>query len=271
MAHLNMIDVSRWQGSIDWDAVKSGGYVGAIIKISGGDGPGDYYDSMATNNYYGAKGAGLAVGGYHFAGGGDANHEAEYFVSGMRPFEQGDVFVLDWEISHPDPVGWCEAFVQRVKDLTGVWCIVYMNGSTRNSYNWTRGALSNCGFWIAWYGRDPEGDLPVNGPYVMHQYTSSGAVPGIAGAVDLDAWYGTLEGFKKYGYQGEVPAPPPEPTPLPPAPDPLPPPVPAPTPEPTPEPLPEPPPPPDNTDKINFIVAFINAIIKFFQGLNPFK
>lgn len=203
MGYTKALDVSRWQGQIDWNAVKGAGYEIAVIKVSGSD-AGDYVDPRAGINYDGARNAGLAFGTYHFAGGTDARHEAEYFVAVCSPLDENQVLVLDWEVQHADPVGWCETFVSRVHELTGIWPILYMNGSTRNSYDWTRGILSNCGMWIAWYDRDPNIDLPVNGTYIMHQYTSSGSVPGIAGRVDLDAWYGTVAQWNKYGWHAPV-------------------------------------------------------------------
>lgn len=233
MAFLNFIDVSRWQGDINWTAVKSAGISGAIIKISGGD-QGLYYDPKASTNYYACKGAGLLVGGYHFAGHTDPVAEANFFVAGMKPFEENDVFVLDYDSDTPDAVAWVQAFVNQVHSLTGVWCIVYVNGSTRNAHDWSPVAAT-CGFWIAWYGKDPNADLPVNGVYVMHQYTSTGQVPGVAGNVDEDAVYMTPEQFDAYGYHAPVlPVVPPVPVIPPPAiaPPLTPPPVPEPTPEP---------------------------------------
>ena len=211
MSYINALDVSQWQGNIDWSAVKGGGYQIAVIKISGGDN-GFYYDSKATQNYYGAKAAGLAMGGYHFAGGQDPRAEAEYFVRGMSPLEENDVLVLDWEIQHPDPVGWCNTFVNRVHELTNVWPLIYMNGSTLNSQNWSP-VTANCGVWVAWYGTDPNADLPVKYPYIMHQYTSTGRVPGIGGNVDLDAWYYDIPTWNKYGYHAPTAPAPVEPTP----------------------------------------------------------
>lgn len=252
MDYLQAIDVSRWQGVIDWPSVPSNIPI-AIIKVSGGD-AGLYFDSQATNNYNGATAAGKAVGLYHFAGGGDPVAEAEFFVKGCSPLAENDVYALDWEIQHADPVGWCLAFVNRVHELTGAWPLIYMNGSTLNAYDWSP-VRANCGTWVAWYGRDPEATLPVSGVYVMHQYSSSGSVPGIAGAVDMDAVFMNVETFKKYGYhQTNVPTPPPaptpEPAPQPPAPDPVPapdPPQPDPEPQPTPEPDPTPQPEPEPT------------------------
>lgn len=223
MAHINAIDVSQWQGNINWSAVN---VPIAIIKMSGGD-AGLYTDSKANQNYYGAKAAGKLVGGYHFAGGGNPENEADFFVAAMSPLEENDVLVLDWEIEHPDPVGWCTRFVNRVHDRTGVWCLFYTNGARVNAYNWSP-VLNNCGLWVAWYGMDPEGNLPIKRSYVMHQYTSGGSVPGIAGRVDMDAWFGTLDQFKKYGYH-KPPAPTPQPQPQP-EPQPVPPPTPVPDP-----------------------------------------
>ncbi len=248
MSFINAIDVSQWQGNINWGAVRGGGYEIAVIKVSGGD-AGLYVDSRAALNYDGARNAGLAFGTYHFAGGGDARQEAEFFVGVCSPLDENQVLVLDWEVQHPDPVGWCNAFVDRVHELTGVWPIVYMNGSTRNAYDWNVVA-AKCGMWIAWYDRDPNQDLPVQGTYIMHQYTSGGSVPGIAGRVDLDAWYGSVEQWNKYGYHGQQtpqPAPTPQPTPEPsPAPQPVPTP-PSPQPQPTPAPTPTPTPQPEST------------------------
>jgi len=252
MAHVDAIDISQWQGAINWPAVTA---PIAIIKMSGGD-AGLYTDSQANANYYGAKAAGKALGMYHFAGGGNPVNEADFFIAACSPLDKDDVLILDWEIEHADPVGWCLQFVNRVHDRTGVWPLFYTNGARVNQYDWSP-VLSNCGLWIAWYGMDPEGTLPIHYPYVMHQYTSSGSMPGVAGRVDLDAWFGTLAQFKKYGYQ-PTPAPTPdstpEPTPIPP-PDPVPTPTPEPTPnpDPSPDPIPEPVPrPPSSPPTVNW-------------------
>lgn len=242
MAHVNAIDVSQYQGHPDWNAVKNAGYDIAIIKMGGGDN-GLYTDSSANYNYYSAKAAGILLGGYWFAGGGDPTNEADFFVAAMSPLEENDVLVLDWEIQHPDPVGWCTTFVNRVHDRTGVWPLFYANGSTINTYDWSS-VRNNCGTWVAWYGQDPEGNLPISGNYVMHQYTSSGSVPGIAGRVDMDAWFGSLDQFKKYGWHATA-TPAPIPTPAPPAPEPQSEPTPIPPPVPVPDPTPEPTPTPD--------------------------
>lgn len=216
MSYIKAIDVSRYQGLIDWQAVKDSGVEIGIIKMSGGD-DGLYLDPRANGNYYGAQRAGLALGMYHFAGGTDAVAEADYFVNACSPLAENDVLVLDWEVQHPDPIGWCLSFVNRIHDRTGTYPLLYLNGSTWNAYDWTP-VTSLCGVYVAWYDRDPEANLPVPGVYVMHQYTSTGSVPGITGYVDLDAWFGTVDQFKAYGYHAAPTTPAvvtPEPAPVP--------------------------------------------------------
>ena len=61
------IDVSHWQGSIDWGKVKATGISFAIIKAGGSD-DGFYTDSKWEANYKGAKASGIAVGAYYFVG-----------------------------------------------------------------------------------------------------------------------------------------------------------------------------------------------------------
>lgn len=228
---MRAIDVSQWQGDINWAAVQS---PIALIKMSGGD-AGTYYDSKASYNYQSAKAAGKAIGMYHFAGGTDATSEADFFIRACSPLEKDDVLILDWEVRHADPVGWCQSFIQRVIDKTGVRPIIYMNTSTENSYDWSPVINQNIGLWVADYRFGPEANVPIKywKQYIMHQYTSSGTEPGVAGRVDVNEWFSDAATFRKYGYQTPViddvqPAPQPTPTPQP-----------EPTPTPTPEPAPE--------------------------------
>lgn len=242
MTYVRAKDISRWQGA--WQDT---GEPIVLIKIGGGD-DGLYYDSQATNNWNGAVAAGRAVGGYWFAGGGNPSAEAAFFLKGMEPLTEGDVYALDWEIQHADPVGWCREFMQYIHDAIGVWPLIYLNLSTLNSYDWSP-ILNNCGLWLADWDNNPDGPAVTTHTYVMQQY-NDGPV------YDHDTWFGTVDQFKKYGYhkpapaQVVIPAPaptePPAPTPapiIPPAPQPVTPPTPAPEPTPTStvQPAPEPP------------------------------
>ena len=61
------IDVSHWQGDIDWEQVKASGIDFVIVKAGGSD-AGFYTDKYFEKNYAGAKSAGLMVGAYYFVG-----------------------------------------------------------------------------------------------------------------------------------------------------------------------------------------------------------
>lgn len=265
MSYIEAVDVSQWQGDINWGAVSA---PIAIIKMSGGDN-GLYFDSKANANYYNAVAAGKAVGCYHFAGGTDPIAEADFFIKACTPLAQNDVLVLDWEISNPDPVGWCAQFVNHVHDRTGVWPLIYMNASTADSHDWTP-VFQNCGLWVAAWNNDPNGPAVTPHTYVMHQYSNAGTLPN-GSRVDLDAWYGSVEQFHKYGYQTSQPAPAPAPAPAPeptPAPVPVPEPTPSPTPEPNPVPTPSPTPnPPLPTPPENPHVTFWLKVLAWLKNL----
>ena len=274
MGYTKGIDVSQWQGNINWQAVRNAGYEIAIIKMGGGD-AGLYTDARANYNYYSAKAAGLAIGGYWFAGGGNPENEADFFIAAMSPLEPNDVLILDWEINHADPVGWCVRFCQRVIDRTGIRPIFYTNQNRVVTLNWQPLVNMNIGLWVAHYGMSPDEQMNVGAwpTYIMHQYTSSGSVAGIAGRVDLDAWFGSVDQFRKYGYQPVVtpppaptpePTPPPTPVPDPPAPEPKPPVDPTPPPAP-PAPTPEPTPPTTPNFLEKFIEWLLNLIKTIFK------
>lgn len=273
MAYTKALDVSQWQGGIDWNAVKNAGYQIAIIKMGGGD-AGLYTDTKANANYYGAKNAGLLIAGYYFAGGGNPENEADFFLSLMSPLDTDDVLVLDWEIQNANPVDWCRRFIQRLKDRSAPIPLLYINNYTENSLDWSPVVNQSVALYLANYAISPEQDAHLNhfATYIMHQYTSSGTVPGISGRVDLDAWFGSADQFKAYGYHAPVSPPAPTPTPEPtPAPTPVPEPIPEPSPEPTPPPVADPLPAiyktvQENNTLLKQILSMVQSIFGYFSG-----
>lgn len=248
MARTDFHDISQWQGNYNMAADPN---PIIMIKMSGGD-AGLYFDSKASVNYINAKNAGKAIGMYHFAGGKNASTEADFFVKACSPLEENDVMCLDWEVSHPDPVGWCTTFVNRVHELTGVWPLLYINLSTLRAHDWSP-VLNNCGLWVAAWGVDPNNNLPTGRVYVAHQYQGS--------PLDTSAFFGTVDQFKKYGYHKPQPTVPTVPTPpvvTPPVEPPVPPVV-----EP-PKPV-EPPVTPPQT-LLDFIKSIVTKVIDWLKG-----
>lgn len=213
MAWTRAKDISRYQG-----AFSDTGEQIILIKMSGGD-DGLYMDSQASQHYSAAVAASKAVGGYHFGGGVlGAEAEAAYFLKAMSPVAENDVFALDVEAAlagRADVVQWSLDFCHYIHDHTNVWPLVYMNLSTLNAHDWTP-VLNNCGLWLADWAVSPDATIPTHYTYVMQQYSDG---PNY----DHDAFFGTVEQFKAYGYHAtpSVPVQLPEPPPVAPTPEPI--------------------------------------------------
>ena len=200
---LKGIDISRWQGVINWNAVKDQVNF-AIIKASGGD-DGLYPDGQFVRNRDEARRLGIPRGFYHFAGAGNPEQEAQHFANVVGGLQKGELVVLDWEVPHSNPVDWCNRFLKKAEALFGVKPLIYLSGSTARGLNWQPVVDGNYGLWIAQWGNND--DIPDGNPssgqwpfWALWQYSSTGSVNGIAGRVDLDLFNGDdINNFYKYG------------------------------------------------------------------------
>jgi GH25 family lysozyme M1 (1,4-beta-N-acetylmuramidase) len=194
------IDVSHWQGTIDWSRVAASGIGFAFLKATDDVGS---RDPTFLANRAAARANGIRVGAYHFARPdatpGDARREATYFVKVARP-RAGDLLpALDLETSKGlDQAGvtrWARRWVAQVRALTGVTPLVYTS-----PYGWIERtgdtrllARDGAPLWIAHWGVSaptvPAADWDGHG-WRVWQRTSTGHVPGIAGNVDLDQMAG---------------------------------------------------------------------------------
>lgn len=181
------IDVSRWQGTIDWDQVAPTVSF-AFLKSSGGDG-GLYRDPSFTRNAAEASLVGVPWGCYHFASrmAFDAAVEARYFCDQIRGTGWTLPPVLDWE---PSPgvdgtraLSWVLTFCAEVERNLGVRPIIY----TGAYVSLDRGdALKAYDLWLAAYTPQPIRCAPWD-TWTIWQYTSSGRLPGItANTVDMN-------------------------------------------------------------------------------------
>lgn len=207
------LDIASYQGNPDFDQVKASGRSFVMTKFTEGLG---YINPTAARNRAEGHRVGMGVGLYHYADGNDPVAEANHFVDACGELVTGEVLMLDWEIGHADPVGWCKAFLDQVQARTGVKPLIYLNQSLNNSYDWSPVVNGDYGLCLAQYDNSTNGTVGTDWKVVaMKQYTSSGQVPGISGNVDLDVFFGDLPTFQKYGKQNGAPAPAPAPTPAP--------------------------------------------------------
>jgi len=201
------LDVSQFQGTINWVEVFNSGKRIALIKMSGGD-AGLYMDSKAAVNYNESKAAGFAVAGYHFIGWVlGASAEASYFLQAMSPLAENDVYLLDCErgqVAMPaNAVEYTTEMVNYIHSKINVYPILYMSVATLLAYDWSP-LLKVCGLVLADWNNDPQGTIPNVPIYIGQQYTDAGSVPGISGNVDLDDFFLTLTEFNAYGYHAPI-------------------------------------------------------------------
>ncbi len=192
------IDVSRYQGTIDWAQVAASGQRFVIAKATEGR---SYVDPTYATNRAGAVAAGLVFGAYHFARPdlhpNDPIGEADHFVDTAQLGPGNIVPVLDLErsgdLTQAKLTAWILAWLGEVAARTGVRPMVYTspNGWANRTGDTTAVADAGYRLWIAnWFVSEPTvpaNDWEGNG-WAFWQYSDCGTVPGIAGCVDLD-WY----------------------------------------------------------------------------------
>jgi lysozyme len=187
--NIPIIDVSKWQGVIDWAAVAASGVSGVMIKASEGIG---YTDPLFRSHYAGAIAAGLAVGFYHYCHPETPNtpaREAEDFLAAVAGFPVILPYALDVEgkaaeLGPSRLTDWCYEWLETVEQRSGHKVMVYSGASFARSY--LGGKLARWPLWIAHYGVNQPMSNGTWERWAIHQYSESGSVAGIAGKVDLN-------------------------------------------------------------------------------------
>lgn len=190
------IDVSKWQGVIDWNAVKMSGTDFAIIKAGGSD-AGFYTDSYFHQNYEKATKAGVDVGSYYIVGpkclsAEDGAADAYRFIDIIKGKKFSYPVYLDWELP---PAGErlqstlaARAFCD-VMEKAGYYVGIYASDVSGFKERLMLKDLSEYDIWVASYGAPPSYVKAFRAAYGMWQYSSSGTIAGISGNVDLDIAY----------------------------------------------------------------------------------
>jgi GH25 family lysozyme M1 (1,4-beta-N-acetylmuramidase) len=189
-------DVSHWQGAPDFTAVRASGREFVVLKATEGASGVDPECAASRSR---AHAAGLVVGLYHYARAGDPAAEADRFCRTVGE-PAGDEFpCLDWEVPG-DPVGWCRAWLATVRGRLGRAPLLYLNQSLRDGHDWTAVVAGGSPLWLARYDGSPEPVPAGRWPRLaMKQYSRTGSVPGIAGHVDLDVFYGDVGELRMLG------------------------------------------------------------------------
>lgn len=193
------IDVSNWQGAVDWHAVAAAGIAFAFAKCTEGT---NYFDPTFQQNWDGMKAAGIARAAYHFARPtlNTPVAEAAFFLAHIGTLEPGDVVALDLEDGVGDLTAWTETWLHQVAQALGFKPLLYSAPWFLQQHNMTTdAALSDNGLWLAsWNVPNPTVPAPWTF-WAVWQMSAQGTVPGVPGQVDTDEFNGTVEQFRAYG------------------------------------------------------------------------
>ena len=196
------IDVSRYQGNVNWPQVAASGKQFAIVRLGSSNNSGLYVDPYFLQNVNGAHAAGLRVGSYYYT----------YARSQSAVIDELTLFLNVLEGLQLEYLGRAQ--------LTGLvrfaMDILYQRGWYAGWYSYTNfilnylnaAELSQYPLWLADYRAQPG----YTGSYAMWQYSSSGSVGGVTGACDVNNAYvdflptirsGNFNGYGSSGPQME--------------------------------------------------------------------
>lgn len=199
---LKGLDISDYQRGIDLNAID---YDFMICKATEGT---SIVHSTCDSFIQSAINAGKLWGFYHFMNKEDPTAQADYFYENCKNYFGHGIPVLDYEMYGRIGSDEAKRFLDRIYELTGVRCIVYMSRSVCTEEDWSAIA-PNHGLWVAQYANDSETGyqddpwLPSGGfgawdCAAIHQYTSHGRLDGYDGNLDLDIAHMSSDAWGKY-------------------------------------------------------------------------
>ncbi len=190
------VDVSRWQGEIDWQTLRTQGANFAFIKATDG---GDHLDPMFQKNWRRAKEAGIKRGAYHFFYWcRTAGEQADWFIRNV-PREAGALPpVIDVEynaessckrrLSRAKVLEKMQVFMDKLERHYGQRPIIY---TAPDFYaDNLSGEFPNHPFWLRSVAAHPSKRYP-NRKWVFWQYSGSGLSQGVDGKIDLNVFRGS--------------------------------------------------------------------------------
>ena len=183
------VDISHWNGAIDFDKVKASGVEFVIIKAGGSD-KGFYTDPMFITNYTKAVAAKLSVGAYYFAGKNFRGVEAG-LADAQRCIKILDGLKFEYPIfldieaqenRYKEEITDAAISFCNMLESAGYFVGIYASDISGFKDKLNHDRIESYTHWVARYGKEPE----VCKNFGIWQYSSKGRVAGIIGSVDLD-------------------------------------------------------------------------------------
>ena len=187
-----LIDVSTWNGNIDWDKVYKSGVRYAMIRSSFGIENPNQVDNKFVRNITNAQRAGVKCGIYHYSyakSAAEAKKEAEFCLKTIKGYKIDLPVAFDIEDSSQTNLGKDAltsiviAFCDRIKSA-GYRPMLYCNPNWLCNYLHKDKLINKYDIWLANWG--------VSAPSyncAIWQYSENGSVPGISGSVDMNWIY----------------------------------------------------------------------------------
>ena len=186
------IDVSKWQGGVNWNEVKKDGTEFAILREGWGKKSPNQIDKKFKDNINGAKSVGIYTGIYHYSYADsveDAINEAQFCLENIEGFKPEYPVIIDVEdkkqlkLNNRQRTDIIKAFCSEI-EKHGYYAMFYCNLNWLNNYLYKDELLPKYDLWLAQWG--------VDAPSVscgIWQYSSTGKIDGIDGNVDLNISY----------------------------------------------------------------------------------
>ena len=200
---IHGIDISKWQGRVDWASLRAAGTQFAFIKATEG---GDHVDERFKENWHAAKRAGIPRGAYHFVYWCRPAHEqAEWFRRNVPPDPEALPPVLDLEwnnnsrcpqkVSREQALEMTRIMLRAMEAHTGKRPIIYTDINFHADV--LDGAFHDYPFWLRSVAAEPH-ERFNNRRWTFWQFTTTGRVPGVSWDVDRNVFYGTANQWNTF-------------------------------------------------------------------------
>jgi lysozyme len=199
---VDFIDVSHFQGKVDWTKYATAGRKLALCKVTEGS---DWTDPTGSTNREGMAKAGVECGLYHFAGAGgghsigDATKEADFYLSTVGKMGPKEFPALDFEqpdgLTPAQQVSWIGTWCQEVEEKTGKTPWLYTGETMLSKMGQDAAPLTKYPLWVANYNSSDRSQPPPSGAWpelTAWQFTHKAHIPGVQGGVDGSYLYGKM-------------------------------------------------------------------------------
>jgi lysozyme len=197
------VDVSRWQGNINWQKLRAQGANFAYIKSTDG---GDHLDPMFRKNWKGAGEAGLKRGAYHFFYWCRSGAEqADWFIRNVPKAENALPPVIDVEYNHQSNckrrlskelvLKKMKAFMDKLEAHYGQRPVIYTAPDFYRDN--LRGEFLDYPFWLRAVAEHPSKVYPGR-KWVFWQYSGTGLSHGVTGEIDLNVFNGDAAQWNRW-------------------------------------------------------------------------